>query len=101
MCDRGRVSEHPVNTSNLEKKYGEWSDVWCVASGRKPLATLDYSNYGRKKINKTKVREVIEYANKHKVQVLHIVREGGVYTKTVFFKPRQFENAKQIGRAHV
>lgn len=95
MCDRGKVSRTPVPPTNLEQKVGEWFDVKCVAEGKKPLAALDYSNYGRKKIrNKDLVRSII--AHSKGVQVLHMQKEGGMYLKTIFFKPRQFENAKRL-----
>lgn len=97
MCDRGKVSRHPVPPTNLEQKVGEWFDVKCVAEGKKPLAALDYSNYGRKKIkHKDLVRKIIAYANSKGVQVLHMKKEGGMYLKTIFFKPSQFENAKRL-----
>lgn len=93
-CDKGRISKNKVPN---EPSIGEWADVWCVATGKKPLATLDYSDQGRKKIkNKTLVRKIIAYANSKGVQALHIQRKDGAYTKTVFFKPRQFENAKRL-----
>ena len=99
MCDRGKISKKPASPSELEQKVGEWADVWCVAAGKKPLAALDYSNYGRKKMkNLSEIRRVIEYANSKGVQVLHMPSESGMYLKTVFFRPRQYENAKRLMR---
>lgn len=97
MCDRGKITRTPAPPTSLEQKVGEWFDVKCVAEGKKPLAAMDYSNYGRKKIrHKELVRQIIAFANSKGVQVLHMQKEGGMYLKTIFFKPHQFENAKRL-----
>jgi hypothetical protein len=96
-CNKGAVTRQLLKPSELEQKIGEWADVWCVANGKKPLAALDYSNYGRRKIkNFVEIRKVIAYANMNGVQALHIPNENSAYLKTIFFKKSQFENAKRL-----
>lgn len=103
VCDKGLVTEkEQPNSKTLHKlnlELGELYDVYCVSKGGKPLAALDYSSYGKTKLRKHNLlvkNEVIEYCNSVGINSLHNTKKGGMYLKTVFFLPGNFENALKL-----
>jgi hypothetical protein len=104
ICDTGLVSDK----SSLEKKLklesmnnllGELNDVYCVSKGAKPLAALDFSSYGKKKLKKRNIEiknKVIDYCNSMGVNALHNTQTGGMYLKTIFFLPENMDNALKL-----
>jgi hypothetical protein len=102
VCDEGLISETPTNPLVLElsRKIGEFHDVYCVANKQKSLAALDFSSYGktkmRKKFNLKLTNEVINYCNNKNVQYLHNTKTGGMYLKSIFFLPENYEHALKL-----
>jgi lipopolysaccharide cholinephosphotransferase len=95
VCDKGAISEQKSKTSKITN-IGEFSDVYCVAKGIKPLAALDFSEYGIKKFKKLNVKyinKIIDFANSKGVQILHKKQKAGMYLKTVFFLPTNYNKA--------
>jgi hypothetical protein len=101
ICDKGLISDN-VNPLLyiLSKKMGEFHDVYCVANNNKTLASLDYSSYGKKKLRKNYdiklINNVINYANSNNVQYLHNKKTGGMYLKSIFFLPENYEHALKL-----
>jgi len=80
-------------------EIGEIFDIYCVSKSNKPLAGLDFSAYGKRKLRKlnvSKVNEVIDYSNYKNVQYLHNKQTGGMYLKSVFFLPENYEKALKL-----
>jgi hypothetical protein len=77
---------------------GEVFDIYCVAKKRKPIASLDFSTYGRNKLkkNKDQVNRVIHFCNEKGVQMLHNKQRGGMYLKSIFFLPHNYKRALQL-----
>jgi len=101
VCDTGLVCEiNPSkNLIELSNKIGEFSDVYAVANNNKPLAALDFSAYGRKKLKKLNVpliNNVIEYCNFKGVQMIHNTKIGGGYLKSICFLPSNYKNALKL-----
>ena len=101
VCDTGLVCE--INPSKklieLSSQIGEFSDVYAVANNNKPLAALDFSTYGRKKLKKLNVpliNNVIEYCNFKGVQMIHNTKIGGSYLKSICFLPHNYKNALKL-----
>ena len=100
VVDKGLVSKD-VNLvlKELSNKIGEISDVYSVSKGKKQLAALDFSAYGRKKLKKLNVKlinKVIDYCNTRGVQMLHNTSTGGNYLKTIFFLPHNYDKALKL-----
>ena len=100
LVDKGLVSKD-VNLvlKELNNKIGEISDVYSVSKGKKQLAALDFSAYGRKKLKKLNLKlinKVIDYCNCMGVQMLHNTKTGGAYLKTIFFLPHNYDKALKL-----
>jgi hypothetical protein len=100
-CDQGRVSENEsyCKIDNSEDSFLELHDVICVAAGNKPLAALDFSTLGKSKLKKTNIQLknfAIKYANNNNVEMLHNKKTGGMYLKTIFFLPENYDNALKL-----
>ena len=100
-CDQGRVSENDSNCKfdNSEASFLELYDVICVADGNKPLAALDFSAYGKSKLKRGNLplkNFAIKYANTKNVEMLHNKTTGGMYLKTIFFLPENYDNALKL-----
>jgi len=100
-CDVGRVSNDTrTNVSiSLEKKIGEFADVYCVSKNEKKLAALDFSTLGKnklRKLNKSLINKVITYCNSKNVKALHNKKRGGMYLKTLFFTQKNYINALKL-----
>ena len=100
ICDVGLVSKK-VNPllNDISIKTGEIHDVYCVANNNKKLAALDYSSYGKKKLYKYNVKlinKIIDYSNYKNVQYLHNKKTGGMYLKTIFFLPKNYNEALKL-----
>ena len=101
-CNAGLVTEEKYDiypSSHSNNNIGEFDDVYCVANGKKPLAALDFSSYGInkfRKLNIDKINKVIKYANSKGIQALHNKKTGGMYLKTVFFLPTNYNNALKL-----
>jgi hypothetical protein len=101
LCDTGLVCEiNPTkHLIELSRHIGEFSDVYAVANNNKPLAALDFSAYGRKKLKKlnvTLINEVIEYCNYKGVSMIHNTKIGGGYLKSICFLPHNYNNALKL-----
>lgn len=102
VCDRGLITEKPNPLIlELEGKIGEFHDVYCVANKQKALAALNFSSYGKTKMRKNYgnlklTNDVINYSNSKNVQYLHNTKTGGMYLKSVFFLPENFEHALKL-----
>ena len=97
----GRVSELNPNKHLIElsSKIGEFIDVYSVSNNTKPLAALDFSAYGRKKLKKLNVsliNKVIEYCNFKGIQMIHNTKIGGSYLKSICFLPHNYKNALKL-----
>ena len=92
ICDTGLVSLNPI------EKNSELIDIYCVALGKKPLAALDYSSYGRDKLRRNKLEnnKIIEFCNSRGVEYLSIKKKGGMYLKSIFFLSENFEKAEKL-----
>lgn len=101
VCDKGLISDS-VNPLLyvLTYKIGEIHDVYCVSNNKKKLAALDYSSYGKKKLRKNYdvalINNVIDYSNSNNVQYLHNKKIGGMYLKSIFFLPENYEYALKL-----
>jgi ubiquitin C-terminal hydrolase len=98
-CNPGLVTEEKYDVSSLYSDIGEFNDVYCVAKGDKPLAALDFSYYGInkfRKLNIDKINKVIKFANSKGVQALHNKKTGGLYLKTIFFLPHNYDNSLKL-----
>ena len=102
VCDTGMVSEKKQDIKLIEflNLVGEMGDIYCVAIGNKNLASLDFSSYGKKKIKmglelKT-INNIIEFCNSKGVEYIHNTKKGGVYLKSVFFLPDNYNNALKL-----
>jgi len=101
VSDMGRVSELNPNKHLIElsSKIGEFIDVYSVSNNTKPLAALDFSAYGRKKLKKLNVsliNKVIEYCNFKGIQMIHNTKIGGSYLKSICFLPHNYKNALKL-----
>jgi hypothetical protein len=102
ICDLGLVSKK-VNPliHDISIKIGEIHDVYCVANNNKKLAALDYSSYGKKKFLKYPsdvklINKIIDYSNYKNVQYLHNQKTGGMYLKSIFFLPENYNEALKL-----
>ena len=100
VLDKGLVSKD-INLvlKELSNKIGEISDVYSVSKGKKQLAALDFSVYGRKKFKKLNLKlinKVIDYCNCRGVQMIHNTKTGGSYLKTIFFLPHNYDKALKL-----
>ena len=102
VCDTGMVSETKQDIKLIEflNLIGEMGDIYCVAIGNKNLASLDFSSYGKKKIKmglelKT-INNIIEFCNSKGIEYIHNTKNGGVYLKSVFFLPHNYNNALKL-----
>ena len=100
-CDVGKVSKDTQTSLSisLEKKIGEFMDVYCVAKNKKKLAALDFSTLGKnklRKLDKSLINKVITYCNYKNVKALHNKKRGGMYLKTVFFTQKNYINALKL-----
>lgn len=101
VCDFGRISKDKQTDLSiiLNKKLGEFLDVYCVAKNKKKLAALDFSTYGKnkyRKLNKVLINKVIKYCNYKNVKALHNKKIGGMYLKTIFFTQKNYKNALKL-----
>ena len=101
ICDTGLVCElNPSkNLIELSIQIGEFSDVYSVVNNNKPLAALDFSAYGRKKLKKLNlplINDVIEYCNFKGIQMIHNTKIGGGYLKSICFLPHNYKNALKL-----
>ena len=101
MCDTGLISTQKI-TPLLEKllsQIAEIQDVYCVANNNKLLAALDFSSKGKaflKKQNLDLINKFIEYANQQGVKYLHNTKKGGMYLKSIFFLPKNYNQALKL-----
>jgi len=97
-CKQAGISDSPADYPKDIQKLGEFYDVYCVATTKKPVAALDFSAYGRKKLkkSKTQINKLIEFCNKKGVQMIHNKKRGGMYLKTVFFLPKNYQKAIKL-----
>ena len=58
VCDKGLISENKIDKrlNILQTVFGELYDIYCVAKNKKPLAVLDYSTYGKRKLKTTNIK---------------------------------------------
>jgi len=101
VCDIGLISEKKIDTNLLELSclIGEFSDVYSVAKNNKELAALDFSSYGKRKLKKLDlelINKVIDFCNYKGVEMLHNKQTGGMYLKTIFFLPHNYNNALKL-----
>ena len=101
VCDNGLISEDKIDLrlNVLQKVFGELYDIYCVAKNKKPLAMLDYTAYGRRKLRSTNVKiknELIKYCNGEGIEILHNKKIGGMYLKTIFFLPKNYNKALKL-----
>ena len=101
VCDSGLVCELNPNKNLIElsSKIGEFSDVYAVSNNNKPLAALDFSAYGRKKLKKLNVsliNKVIDYCNFKGIEMIHNTKIGGNYLKSICFLPKNYKNALKL-----
>lgn len=100
-CDVGKISKDTQTSISisLEKKIGEFIDVYCVSKNKKKLAALDFSTLGKnklRKLNKSLINKVITYCNYKNVKALHNKKRGGMYLKTIFFTQKNYINALKL-----
>ena len=101
-CNKGRVSKNTQvceEIENYDTLFNELHDLNCVSYGNKPLAALDYSNYGKNKLKRFNLKmknAAIQVANSKKVEMLHNTVKGGLYLKTIFFLPKNYNNALKL-----
>lgn len=102
ICDSGLVSQKKINPLlyELSNKLGEFQDVYCVANNNKALAALDFSSKGKTFLKKRKelnlINEVIDYANQKGIQYIHNTKKGGMYLKSIFFLPKNYNSALKL-----
>jgi hypothetical protein len=100
LVDKGLVSKDVnLKLQELSNKIGEITDVYAVANNNKPLATLDFSSLGKRKLKKKDIvliNKVIDYCNYKGVQMLHNTKTGGMYLKTIFFLPHNYNKALKL-----
>jgi hypothetical protein len=100
LVDKGMVGKDVnLKLQELSNKIGEISDVYSVAKGKKDLATLDFSSLGKRKLKKKDIiliNKVIDYCNYKGVQMLHNTKNGGMYLKTIFFLPHNYNKALKL-----
>ncbi len=101
VCDSGIISKNKPNPNFvfLNNLLGELHDVYCVATNKKPLAALDFSAHGRRKLKSENViikNKVIKYCNDKNVEAIHNTKRGGMYLKTIFFLPKNYNNALKL-----
>ena len=100
ICDKGAVNREGIEEDyRIVNAMGEFHDVYCVATGEKPLAALDFSPYGKRKFLKKNIKllnDVIDFANSKGVKMIHINQTGGMYLKTIFYLPKNFKNAMKL-----
>ena len=87
------------NQKDKKHQIGEMFDVYCVANGKKPLAALDFSAYGIRKLRKMDkdlINKVIEYSNNKDVKIIHRKTKGGHYLNSVFYLPKNEKNALKL-----
>ena len=92
------ISEKSNKNSELSMfdNLGEMFDVLAVAYDLKPLAALDFTPYGKNKIKKLDIKminKVIEFCNKRGVKYIHHAKIGGMYLKSIFFRPKNYQKA--------
>ena len=78
---------------------GELFDIYCVSLRLKPLAALDFSSYGKKKIKKLnveRINKIINFCNEKNVKFLHINKNNGMYLKSIFFLEENISNAIKL-----
>jgi len=100
LVDKGLVSKDVnLKLQELNNKIGEISDIYAVANNNKPLATLDFSSLGKRKLKKKDsvlINKIIDYCNYKGVQMLHNTKKGGMYLKTIFFLPHNYNKALKL-----
>jgi len=100
LVDKGLVSKDVnLKLQELSNKIGEISDIYAVAKGKKELATLDFSSLGKRKLKKKDsvlINKIIDYCNYKGVQMLHNTKKGGMYLKTIFFLPHNYNKALKL-----
>ena len=101
ICDTGLISKTKIDKNLLElsSMIGEISDVYSVANKNKELAALDFSSYGRRKLKKLDIKlinKIIDYCNSKGMQILHNKKNGGMYLKTIFFLPDNYNKALKL-----
>jgi len=101
ICDTGLISKTKIDKNLLElsSMIGEMSDVYSVANKNKELAALDFSSYGRRKFKKLDVNlinKIIDYCNNKGMHMLHNKKTGGMYLKTIFFLPNNYNKALKL-----
>lgn len=72
----------------LESNLNEVFDVYCVMKLKKPLAGLDWSDYGRQKyrrMNIPLINQVMSMAHHHGVKWIQYRCRGGIYLNTIFY----------------
>ena len=98
-CDKGMITKHKTKKNKKVDSLGEIFDIYCVANRKKTLAALDFSTYGKnkhKKKDKALKNKVIRYCNEKGVQMLHNTKTGGMYLKSVFYLPKDYEKALKL-----
>jgi hypothetical protein len=106
ILNKGLVNEsNKTNKTNnviekrLYNKLGEFVDVLAVAYKLKPLAALDFTPYGRvkfKKLDMVLINKVIEFCNELGVKHIHHTKTGGMYLKSIFFLPENYQSAVNL-----
>ena len=100
LVDKGLVSKDVnLKLQELSNKIGEIFDIYAVANNNKPLATLDFSSLGKRKLKKKDsvlINKIIDYCNYKGVQMLHNTKKGGMYLKTIFFLPHNYNKALKL-----
>jgi hypothetical protein len=93
-CDKGRINEE--NKYDDDKLLGEYFDVYCVIRGKKPLASLDDSPYGRnkakKRYNVNLINKIFDLGEKHNLMFIHN-KMNKSYLKTIFFLEKNMYEA--------
>ena len=88
-----------ISSNDLFIKIGEVVDIYSVSKGIKDLAAMDFSSYGKNKLKKLNIgliNKVIDYCNCMGVQMLHNTTRGGMYLKTIFFLPHNYNKALKL-----
>ena len=101
-CNRGLVTNKKKDKNHdiwLKIKGLEMSDLYSVASGKKPLAALDFSENGISKLikrDKELINQIIDFSNKKGVKVIHIKKECRFYLKTIFYLEENYQKALNL-----
>jgi hypothetical protein len=101
-CNSGLVTNKKKDKNHdiwLKFKGLEMSDLYSVASGKKPLAALDFSENGISKIikrDKELVNQIIDFSNKKGVKAIHIKKECRFYLKTIFYLEENYQKALNL-----